>query len=262
VSDVQRLLDIMARLRDPEHGCPWDLDQTFETIAPYTVEEAYEVAEAVSRGDARALADELGDLLFQVVFHARMAEERGEFRFDDVVAAVVDKMVRRHPHVFGAARVASADAQSRAWEAQKAAERAARGAPDESALDGVPAGLPALPRAQKLQARAARVGFDWPAADGVLDKVAEELEEVREALAGGDRDAAAAELGDLLFACVNLARHVGADPEMALRAASGRFERRFRRMEAQLQAAGRSVAASALDELEAHWRRVKAEEDR
>ncbi|HWI29435.1 MAG TPA: nucleoside triphosphate pyrophosphohydrolase [Stellaceae bacterium] len=260
---VPRLLDIMARLRDPARGCPWDRVQTFATVAPYTIEEAYEVAEACERGDPAALKDELGDLLFQVVFHARMAEEAGLFAFDDVAAAIAEKMVRRHPHVFGDAVIADAAAQTTAWEEQKAAERRAKATASgesASALDGVGTALPALTRAEKLQRRAARVGFDWPTATPVLDKIAEELGELREAMAGGDSERIGDEIGDLLFAVVNLARHAATDPEQALRAACRKFERRFRRVETLLAESGRSVETADLDEMEAEWRRAKVEE--
>ena len=257
---IGRLLEIMARLRDPADGCPWDREQTFETIAPYTIEEAYEVAEAIAAGDREALKDELGDLLFQVVFYAQMSAEAGGFTFADVVAGIAEKMVRRHPHVFGGDAVDSAGAQTEAWEAFKAAERDARGeAP--SALDGVPAALPALARALKLQKRAARVGFDWPDAAGALEKLAEEVAELRDETARGDGEALAAELGDVLFSWVNLARFHGVDAEAALRAANAKFARRFRRIEALLRANGREPSGGAtLDELEALWQQAKAEE--
>ncbi len=262
--DLLRLLDIMARLRDPEQGCPWDREQSFATIAPYTIEEAYEVAEAAERGDPASLKDELGDLLFQVVFHARMAEEAGQFAFNDVAKAIADKMVRRHPHVFGAAAIATAAAQSVAWEEHKAAERRAKAAAEgrrESALDGVGADLPALTRALKLQRRAARVGFDWPDIPPILDKVHEEIGELRQEIdAGAPPDRVTDEIGDLLFAVVNLARRLDSDPEQALRQACRKFERRFRRVEDLLAAAGKSPAASSLEEMEAQWQRAKAEE--
>jgi nucleoside triphosphate diphosphatase len=261
--DLLRLLDIMARLRDPAQGCPWDRAQTFATIAPYTIEEAYEVAEACERGDPAALKDELGDLLFQVVFHARMAEEAGLFAFNDVAAAIAEKMLRRHPHVFGDAAIADAAAQSTAWEEHKAAERrakAAAGGASVSALDGVGTALPALTRAEKLQRRAARVGFDWPEAAPVFNKIEEEIAELREATAEGEPLRIVDEIGDLLFAVVNLARHVAADPEQALRAACRKFERRFRRVETLLAAAGRSVEGASLEEMEAQWQKAKAEE--
>jgi MazG family protein len=262
-SDLPRLLDIMARLRDPERGCPWDRAQSFASIAPYTIEEAYEVAEACERGDAGALKDELGDLLFQVVFHARMAEEAGLFGFNDVAAAIAEKMLRRHPHVFGDAVIGDAAAQSVAWEEHKAAERRAKsegGGSHPSALDGVGAALPALSRAEKLQRRAARVGFDWPESAAVFDKVEEEIGELRHAMTQGDKVHIAEEIGDLLFAVVNLARHAATDPEQALRGACRKFERRFRRVEALLAAAGSSVEAADLEAMEAAWRKAKAEE--
>ncbi|MGO8919593.1 MAG: nucleoside triphosphate pyrophosphohydrolase [Stellaceae bacterium] len=261
--DLARLLAIMAALRDPERGCPWDRVQSFATIAPYTVEEAYEVAEACERGDPASLRDELGDLLFQVVFHARMAEEAGLFAFNDVARAISDKMLRRHPHVFGSAVIADEAAQTVAWEEHKAVERRAKAAASgvaPSALDGVGAALPALTRAEKLQRRAARVGFDWPELPPILDKIAEEIDEVRDALAGGDPARVADEIGDLLFAVVNLARRAETDAEQALRAACRKFERRFRRIEALLAASGRSPETASLEEMEAEWQRAKAEE--
>ncbi len=265
------LLEIMARLRTPGSGCPWDLEQTFETIAPYTIEESYEVAEAIANQDWPELRDELGDLLFQVVFHARMAEEAGYFDFAGVVDAVCDKMVRRHPHVFGDHRVADARAQTAAWEAHKAAERAAnRSASDAtvSALDGVARTLPALLRARKLQARAARVGFDWPDSAPVADKIMEELGELTAELAaaardpaGHDSDRIGEEFGDFLFACVNLARHLDIDAETALRHANDKFERRFRRIEAMLAEQGKTVEDADLSEMDALWERAKVEEN-
>jgi nucleoside triphosphate diphosphatase len=261
--DLPRLLDIMARLRDPERGCPWDREQSFATIAPYTIEEAYEVAEACERADPAALRDELGDLLFQVVFHARMAEEAGLFAFNDVAKAIADKMLRRHPHVFGTAAIADAAAQTVAWEEHKAAERRAKAAAAggrESALDGVGEALPALTRALKLQRRAARVGFDWPDVPPILDKIEEEIGELRQALAEDDRAATEDEIGDLLFAVVNLARRVESDPEQSLRQACRKFERRFRRVEELLVESGRSAEAASLDEMEALWQRAKTEE--
>ncbi len=251
----------MAALRDPERGCPWDLEQDFGTIAPYTIEEAYEVADAIERDDLDGLVDELGDLLFQVVFHARMAEEAGAFDFDDVARGISDKMLRRHPHVFGDVTVESRAAQNRAWESHKAAEREARGLADgraPSALDGVALALPALMRAHKLQRRAARVGFDWPDIFPVFDKVAEEIAEVRAEL--GEHGTAASrtdEIGDLLFACVNLARHAGVDAEAALRGANDKFDRRFRAVEAALAADGKSTETASLDEMERLWQRQK-----
>ncbi len=258
---IDRLLAIMARLRDKDRGCPWDVAQTFATIAPYTIEEAYEVAEAAERDDPAALCEELGDLLLQVVFHARMAEELGRFDFEDVARAIADKMVTRHPHVFGTATVESAAAQTVAWEDQKAAERAAKakaeGAPP-SALDGVGLGLPALVRAVKLQRRAARVGFDWPEARQIFAKIAEEIAELEDAIAGGTPDRIEDEMGDLLFAVANLARRLETDPEQALRRAARKFERRFRAVEAAL--AERGVENASLDAMEALWQRVKQRE--
>ena len=259
--DIQRLLDIMAALRQPETGCPWDIVQTFETIKPYTIEEAYEVADAIERGDMHDLCDELGDLLLQVVFHAQMAREAGQFDFTDVAKAISDKMVRRHPHVFGEERVASAAAQTQAWEDRKAAERAEAAKGGAGALDGLPLALPALLRAAKLGKRAARVGFDWPDAAPVLDKIEEEIGELRAELGGETRPAGIEEeLGDLLFACANLARKLEVDPEAALRGANARFERRFRSIEARLGARGLRPEEATLDQLEALWQEAKADE--
>jgi MazG family protein len=255
---LARLLEIMARLRDPKGGCPWDLEQTFATIAPYTIEEAYEVAEAIERGDRQALKEELGDLLLQVVFHARMAEEEGAFDFEDVAGSIADKMLRRHPHVFGAAAVPDAAAQTVAWEEQKARERAAKGA--QSALDGVGVALPALTRAEKIQSRAARVGFDWGAPRPILDKIEEEVAELRAELDEADRARLEEELGDLLFALVNLSRHLKIDPETSLRKAIYKFDRRFRRVEALLSASGMTAEAAGLDEMERRWEEAKREE--
>jgi len=254
---IDRLLAIMARLRDPDRGCPWDREQNFATIAPYTIEEAYEVADAIEREDMTALKDELGDLLLQVVFHARMAEEAGLFAFDDVAQAIADKMERRHPHVFGDAEIASVAAQNEAWEVHKAAERQASGGA-ASVLDGVALALPALVRAAKISRRAARIGFDWPDADSVIDKIEEELDEIEDAI--DDRVPPAAleeEIGDLLFATANLARKLDIEPETALRRATAKFERRFRRVETL--AAERGIGRN-LDALEALWQEVKAEE--
>jgi nucleoside triphosphate diphosphatase len=256
MTEMQALLEVMARLRDPARGCPWDKEQTFTTIAPYTLEEAFEVADAIDRGDLAALREELGDLLFQVVFHARLAEEKGVFDFAAVARGLTEKMRRRHPHVFGTADITDADAQTVAWEAHKADERAARG---EGALDGVPVGLPALARAQKLGRRAARAGFDWPDVNAVLDKLAEETTELEAAIAQQEiaPEAVADELGDLLFTSANLARHLGVDAEGALRRASLKFERRFRALEARLEAAGRSVGEAGAEELDHLWNSVK-----
>jgi MazG family protein len=258
-SGIERLLQVMARLRDPDGGCPWDLEQTFATIAPYTIEEAYEVADAIERGDLDDLEGELGDLLLQVVYHARMAEEAGRFDFDAVASAIADKMIRRHPHVFGETEIESAAAQTLAWEDGKAAERQAKG--DGSVLADLPIGLPALTRAAKLQRRAARAGFDWPDVGPVFDKLEEELGEVRAELAAdAPHERLVDEVGDLLFAAANLARHLGVDGETALRQANQKFERRFRAIEAALRAAGRRLEDASLDEMEAHWQRAKADE--
>jgi nucleoside triphosphate diphosphatase len=258
------LLAIMAALRTPVSGCPWDLEQTFQTIAPYTVEEAYEVLDAVDRADMDDLRDELGDLLLQVVFHARMAEEQGTFAFGDVVEAITAKLIRRHPYVFGEADASGAADVKRSWEEIKAGERAAkaRGGAPASALDGVSAALPGLSRALKLQARAGRVGFDWQDARLVLGKIAEETAEVQEALDSAGREEQEEEIGDLLFAVVNLARHLTIDPEAAMRRANSKFERRFRAVEAALSAQGKHPAQSSLDEMETLWRSVKREEKR
>ena len=263
-ASIDRLIEIMARLRDPKSGCPWDIEQTFRTIAPYTIEEAYEVADAIERGDMEALREELGDLLLQVVYHARMAEEDGTFDFEAVTAAIADKMVRRHPHVFGTQEVASAKAQTRAWEEHKMAERAAKAArrgETPSVLDGVAAGLPALSRAEKLQRRAARVGFDWPEALQVIEKIEEETSELKaEIELGAAPERIEDELGDLLFALVNLARHLDSDPESALRHTNAKFERRFRAIEARFAARGRELSDATLEELEASWQAVKTAE--
>ncbi len=256
---VERLVAIMGRLRDPEGGCPWDLEQDFDSIAPYTLEEAHEVAEAIARRDMGELRDELGDLLFQVVYHARMAEEAGAFRFGDVVRAISDKMVRRHPHVFGdESREKSAAQQTVDWERVKAARERAGRAAAGGALDGVALALPALTRAVKLQARAARVGFDWPDAGAVLEKIAEETAELVEARDAGAADRVAEEYGDLMFVMANLARHLGVDPEAAVRAANGKFSRRFAAIEAALAAEGRTPAESDLAEMDALWDAAKA----
>ena len=247
LAPIERLRAIMAQLRDPERGCPWDVKQDFASVAPYTIEEAYEVADAIDRGDRADLCEELGDLLLQVVFHARMAEEEGSFSFDDVAAGICDKMVRRHPHVFADAKVRDAAEQTRLWEAHKRAEKEASGAaPDTSALAGVAAGLPEWMRALKLQKRAASVGFEWPVIAPVLDKLHEEVEEVRaEWMAGSDPARMLDEVGDVLFVAVNIARHARVDPSAALRHANAKFERRFRAME---HAAGeRGTTLSALD---------------
>jgi MazG family protein len=260
---IERLLRVMAQLRDPDGGCPWDLEQSFATIAPYTIEEAYEVADAIARGDLDELEAELGDLLLQVVYHAQMAKEVGRFDFDAVAAGIAAKMIRRHPHVFGDAMVASAAAQTRAWEATKAAERAEKAAAQgarHGLLDDVPLALPALVRAQKLQRRAARVGFDWGTLAPVIAKIEEELGELRaELTAGADAKRLEDEVGDLLFAVVNLARHLGVDGEAALRATNAKFERRFGAVERALAAAGRRLEDASLDEMEALWQQAKVD---
>jgi ATP diphosphatase len=280
VADIAELLAIMARLRDPEGGCPWDLQQDFASIAPYTIEEAYEVADAIDRGDLPDLKDELGDLLLQVVFHARMAEEGGYFGFGDVVAAIRDKMLRRHPHVFtaqeravagdtrdGDMAVESAEAQTVAWEEHKRRERAARGDTDTSVLAGISRGLPEWQRAVKLQKRAATLGFDWPGPAPVIAKLHEEIEEVRaefDAVAADPADAAARdrledELGDVLFVVANLTRHAKVDFGAALRRANAKFERRFRRMEQLAAAEGVELSSLPLEAQDAYWNRAKAE---
>ncbi len=256
--ELRRLLDIMAALRAPDSGCPWDRVQTFETIAPYTIEEAYEVADAIARRDFTSLPDELGDLLFQVVYHARMAEEAGRFGFADVARAIADKMVRRHPHVFGDAASRDAAAQSAAWEAQKSVERASRS--ESGVLAGVPAALPSLTRAHKLTARAARVGFDWPDAAAVLDKLDEEAAELRAELTAAEPERLADELGDLLFVLANLARKLDLDPETCLRRANAKFARRFGAVEQALADAGKTPADSTLPEMEVAWQAAKRAE--
>lgn len=263
MADIQRLLDVMARLRDPERGCPWDLEQDFASIAPYTLEEAYEVEDAIRRGDREALRDELGDLLLQVVFHAQMAAEEGRFAFGDVVEAIVAKLVRRHPGIFGDAEIVTAEAQLRSWEDLKAEERARGSAGSAGALDDVPRALPALARSAKLQRRAARVGFDWPAAAAAIAKLEEELGELAAELrAEASRERTEAELGDVLFAAAGLARRVGIDPEASLRAANARFETRFAAMEAVLAETGRAPDELGPDEWLALWKRVREREAR
>ncbi len=260
LTGMQRLLSIMARLRDRESGCPWDIEQTYSTIAPYTIEEAYEVADAIDRGDLADLKDELGDLMFQVVFHSQMASETGDFAFEDVVDAISHKMIRRHPHVFGDADERDAEEQTRAWEATKAAERAAKGIQDTSVLADLPVALPALKRAGKLTKRAARVGFDWPDVDEVFDKLDEELNELKDAMKSGDQAHITEEMGDLLFVLANLARKVGVEPENALRDANAKFERRFRYIEQNIEKKAASIEEATLDEMESLWLEAKAVE--
>ena len=260
---VTRLLEIMARLRDPEHGCPWDRAQTWRSLIPFTLEEAYEVADAIERGSGEALREELGDLLFQIVFYAQIAAETGSFDFESVAAGIAEKLERRHPHVFGEARIGSAKEQSLAWEEHKARERALHAdGPHAGALDGVAQALPALTRAVKLQQRAARVGFDWPSLDGVLAKVDEELAELRAELDAEPPEPGRLEheLGDLLLAVTNLSRHLAIDPEAALRRANRRFETRFHHMEQALAVRGGDLAGLSAEELDALWRAAKAAE--
>jgi len=254
--NISNLLEIMAALRDPDSGCPWDQEQTFKTIGPYTLEEAYEVVDAIARDDLDNLRDELGDLLLQVVYHARMAEEVGVFGFDDVVTAICTKMIRRHPHVFGDERVVDAKAQSRAWDTLKAKERTERLG---SVLDGVPVALPALMRGMKLGQRAARVGFDWPDRQGVREKVDEELGELDAAVRGADTEAITAEMGDAFFSLVNLCRHLDIEPEACLRGANARFERRFRSVERRVETGDGDWENYELDALEALWDKAKEE---
>jgi len=270
--DIRRLIDIMARLRDPESGCPWDVQQTFATIAPFTIEEAYEVADAVARGDMQDLREELGDLLLQVVFHARMAEEAGHFDFGGVVEAITEKLIRRHPHVFGHACDLNAEAVKALWgrikqeeKRERAEARKASGQAPEAptgVLGGVPVALPALTRALKLQEKAAKVGFDWNDVGAVIAKLREEIGEVETEIGltlreSGSKEALAGEVGDLLFAAANLARHLKVDPEAALRSANQKFERRFAHIEERLAAEGRTPDAAALDEMEALWMEAK-----
>jgi ATP diphosphatase len=262
--EISRLIEIMAALRTPGTGCPWDLVQNFASIAPYTIEEAYEVADAIDRGDLTDLREELGDLLLQVVYHARLAQEQGAFDFGDVVQTVTEKMVRRHPHVFGDARGQTPDAVAKLWERIKAEEKASKpNAASEQqagALAGVPVGLPALTRALKLQQKASKVGFDWNDPMAVLAKIREEADEIEAELRAGKCDDAAAEVGDLLFAVVNLARHVDADPEATLRGANQKFQRRFASIERTLAARGKSPEQSTLAEMDALWDAAKAAE--
>ncbi len=272
-SDITRLLEIMAALRTPKTGCPWDLEQDFASIAPYTLEEAYEVVDAIERGDLTDLRDELGDLLLQVVFHARMAEEQGVFAFPDVVEAITRKLIRRHPHVFGDAKDLAPEQVKILWDEIKRAEKDERrlarekmGLPPEAHeagfLGGIPTALPALTRAQKLTTKAAKVGFDWPDATQVIDKIHEELEEVKEASSTGKRERIEDEIGDLLFSVANLARHYGIDPETALRHTNAKFERRFGAVEVALKQQNRTLNEASLDEMEELWVKAKLDERR
>lgn len=259
-SPINRLLDIMAALRTPETGCPWDLEQSFATIAPYTIEESYEVADAIAQGNLVSLKEELGDLLFQVVFHARIAEEQGAFDFNEVVQGLSDKMEARHPHVFGTHAIETADQQTQNWEVMKAKERAAKLAEDPSLLADIPLALPALMRAEKLTKRAARVGFDWPSLEEVFEKLAEEIGETREAIDEGDQGHIEEEIGDVLFVLANLARKAKVDPEVALRSSNAKFERRFRWIEEALQRDGKSPETSSLEEMDVLWNLAKRHE--
>ena len=255
--EIERLLGIMTALRNPNSGCPWDIAQTFETIAPYTIEEAYEVADAIERHDMASLKEELGDLLFQVIFHTQIAKEQNAFTFEDVTRALSDKMVARHPHVFGNQIIETADQQTLNWETMKQAERAEKIKNDHSVLADIPLALPALMRAEKLAKRAARVGFDWASLNDVFDKLDEETLEVREAVAEGDQEHIAEEIGDMLFVVANLARKAKVDPELALRNANSKFERRFRFIETELTKIGKHVEQSNLEEMSGLWNRAK-----
>lgn len=258
MSQLTRLLQIMARLRNPDGGCPWDLQQSFRTIAPYTIEEAYEVADAIERGDLNALREELGDLLFQVVFHSQMATEQGAFDFEEVAKVIGDKLERRHPHVFGDARIGSAGEQTVAWEEHKRQERARKGG---GVLADIPLALPALTRADKLGKRAAQVGFEWPSVDGAVDKLEEELGELRQELRGGaSREDIAKELGDVLFCVVNVCRYLNIDPEATLRDTNAKFERRFGYVERRLKEQGRTPQDATLEEMDALWDEGKKKE--
>ncbi|MES9960430.1 MAG: nucleoside triphosphate pyrophosphohydrolase [Sedimenticola sp.] len=260
---MQQLLEIMAALRDPENGCPWDREQTFESISRHTIEEAYEVADTIAHGDMMELKDELGDLLFQVVFYAQMAREEGHFDFRDIEQAICEKMLRRHPHVFGDVSIDTAEEQTEAWEQLKAEERKSKaGEEKHSHMDGVARALPALVRAEKLQKRAAKVGFDWTDRRDVIAKIREELDELEQELDGaGPPGRVSDEMGDLLFSCVNLARHLGLDAEHALRGATGKFEGRFRAMEGALEEEGRDLHNVSLEQMDEVWERVKAQGD-
>jgi ATP diphosphatase len=258
MNEIPRLLDIMARLRDKENGCPWDVEQNFRSIAPHTIEEAYEVADAIERNHMEDLKEELGDLLLQVVFHAQMAKEEKLFAFEEVVNGICDKLVRRHPHVFGNATVKTADEQVHAWEAIKATEK--QKTPNTSALEGVPNNLPALLRAEKLQKKAAKVGFDWPGIEPVLDKLMEEIGELKSAIKNGSQEDRMEELGDMLFVTANIAKHLGVNPEEALRGTNAKFERRFKYIENELNRQHRDIKESSLQELDELWDQAKLAE--
>ncbi|MCG6970337.1 MAG: nucleoside triphosphate pyrophosphohydrolase [Gammaproteobacteria bacterium] len=260
MSDISQLLSIMQRLRDPQTGCPWDVQQNFHTIAPYTVEEAYEVADAIERNDMQELPQELGDLLFQVVFHAQMGEEQGLFRFDDVVTAISEKLIRRHPHVFGDAAIHSAEEQTLAWEEHKALERQ-QSEKYTSVLDGIAKTLPGVTRAAKLQKRAAKVGFDWHTIEPIFDKLTEETDELKAELAANAQwERLEDEIGDMLFTVVNIARHADIDPELAIRRANAKFEARFKNMEDAIERAGQSFKELSTDDLESYWQLAKQDE--
>jgi MazG family protein len=263
LSHTKRLLEVMAKLRDPDDGCEWDIEQTFETIAPYTIEEAYEVADAIDRGDVDAIKEELGDLLFQVVFQSQVASDDGLFTFEDVAQSIADKMIHRHPHVFGDRQFSREELKAH-WEKSKAEERAAKASKTVSELDGVALPLPSLTRAEKIQKRAARVGFDWPCVEPVLGKIDEELAELR-AVVDRDDDASAQaledELGDVLFSVTNAARHLKVDPELALRKATAKFERRFRHVEHSITGQGQSMQNATADELDRLWQQAKQQTD-
>ena len=255
---TRSLLDVMARLRDPDKGCPWDIEQTFKTISPYTIEEAYEVADAIERDDMPALREELGDLLLQVVFHAQMAKDQNLFAFEDVAKGIADKMIERHPHVFGDTVFETVEEQKAHWESLKQSEREQKSSSTVSAIDGVALALPALTRAEKIQKRAARVGFDWPQTEPVIDKIAEELDEFRQAVASGDVASIEDELGDLLFSVTNVARHEKIDPELALKKATRKFESRFKFVEQRVAADGLSISDQSIDTLDKYWNEAKS----
>ena len=259
---IQKLIKVMAKLRDPNGGCPWDLEQNFKSIAPYTIEEAYEVADAIDRNDMNDLREELGDLLLQPIYHAQMASEIGEFSIEDVINDVTQKMISRHPHVFGDKAAQNASEVDQIWDERKKNEQKEKGADTEqSALDGVTKGLPALLRAEKLQKKAAKVGFEWPSTDQVLDKLEEEIAEMREALANKDKDNQAEEIGDILFVVANLARMNGINPETALRDGNNKFEKRFKALEDNFKVKNKNITTASLQEMETEWQNVKAQQN-